>query len=78
MQCGNVMLTDLHSQKGSGETEPNVYSIVRYLTYRELDALFTGSAGGKKYIRTETAGAALHSVMESRKASKVLRCFSVS
>ncbi len=46
LRCGDIMLTCLHPQKDSEETEPNAYSAVLHLTYGEFDALFTGDLEG--------------------------------
>ena len=53
LQCGEVMLTCLHPDKGWDETEPNAYSTVLYLEYRDFTALFTGDleGDGEKLVR---------------------------
>lgn len=47
LNCGKVMLTCLHPEKGWNETEANAYSIVLYLEYDRFTALFTGDLEGQ-------------------------------
>lgn len=47
LQCGKVMLTCLHPDKGWNTTDINAYSTVLYLTYGEFTALFTGDLEGE-------------------------------
>ena len=53
LQCGKVMLTCIHPEKGWNETEPNAYSTVLYLEYGDFTALFTGDleGDGEKLVR---------------------------
>ena len=57
LQRGEVMLTCLHPEKGWNETEPNAYSTVLYLEYRNFTALFTGDleGEGEKLVRERLA-----------------------
>ena len=47
LQCGKVMLTCIHPEKGWNTTEPNAYSTVLYLQYGSFTALFTGDLEGE-------------------------------
>lgn len=47
LRCGGVMLTCIHPEEGWNTTEPNAYSTVLYLTYRNFTALFTGDLEGE-------------------------------
>ncbi|MBD5488390.1 MAG: ComEC/Rec2 family competence protein [Lachnospiraceae bacterium] len=47
LQCGGVMLTCLHPEKGWNTTDTNAYSTVLYLTYGDFTALFTGDLEGE-------------------------------
>ncbi|MDE6387663.1 MAG: DNA internalization-related competence protein ComEC/Rec2 [Lachnospiraceae bacterium] len=47
LQCGEVMLTCLHPEKGWNTTDINAYSTVLYLTYGNFTALFTGDLEGE-------------------------------
>ncbi len=47
LQCGKVMLTCLHPQKGWNMEDSNAYSTVLYLTYGTFTALFTGDLEGE-------------------------------
>lgn len=42
LQCGNIMLTCLHPEKGWDTEEINAYSTVLHLSYGDFTALFTG------------------------------------
>lgn len=42
LQCGKVMLTCLHPEKGWDTEETNAYSTVMHLSYGDFTALFTG------------------------------------
>lgn len=63
LRCGKVMLTCIHPQKGWNETEPNAYSTVLYLKYRDFMALFTGDleGEGEKLVRERLSGTPLAS-----------------
>lgn len=47
LQCGEVMLTCLHPEKGWNTSDTNAYSTVLYLTYGNFSALFTGDLEGE-------------------------------
>lgn len=47
LQCGRIMLTCLHPEKGWNTTDINAYSTVLYLTYGDFTALFTGDLEGE-------------------------------
>ena len=65
LQCGKVMLTCIHPEKGWNTTDVNAYSTVLYLTYGNFTALFTGDLEGegeKKAMRAiEEMG--LHNIL---------------
>lgn len=46
LQCGKVMLTCMHPEKGWDIDDTNAYSTVLYLTYGNFSALFTGDLEG--------------------------------
>lgn len=46
LQCGRVMLTCLHPEKGWNTGDTNAYSTVLYLAYGDFSALFTGDLEG--------------------------------
>ena len=58
LRCGEVMLTCIHPGKGWNKTEPNAYSTVLYLEYRDFTALFTGDleGEGEKLVRERLSG----------------------
>ena len=53
LQCGNVMLTCLHPEKGWEMSEANAYSTVLHLAYGSFTALFTGDLEGTGERRVE-------------------------
>ncbi len=53
LQCGNVMLTCLHPEKGWNTEDSNAYSTVLHLRYGEFTALFTGDLEGAGERRVE-------------------------
>lgn len=46
LQCGKVMLTCIHPEKGLDISDTNAYSTVLYLSYGNFSALFTGDLEG--------------------------------
>ena len=46
LQCGEVMLTCIHPEKGWDSADTNAYSTVLHLTYGDFSVLFTGDLEG--------------------------------
>lgn len=53
LQCGEVMLTCLHPEKGWETADVNAYSTVLHLSYGSFTALFTGDLEGAGESRVE-------------------------
>ena len=53
LQCGKVMLTCLHPEKGWETEDTNAYSTVLHLSYGNFTALFTGDLEGAGERRVE-------------------------
>lgn len=53
LQCGNVMLTCLHPEKGWNTEDGNAYSTVLHLSCGDFTALFTGDLEGAGERRVE-------------------------
>ena len=53
LQCGKVMLTCLHPEKGWNTDDINAYSTVLHLAYGDFTALFTGDLEGAGEKRVE-------------------------